>query len=75
MKTSFKKLSINTPAPKRGLGKFAKTSTPKLAPLKTRIYTKDILKTDPSAYGNIGFGDTALNETPSLLGMKRTSGL
>lgn len=68
MKQSFKKLSIKTPTPKTGSGKFVTSSSPKTSSLKT--YTKEALK-----FGPIGFGNTGLNEMPSLLGMKKTAGL
>lgn len=52
-------------------GSFAKVGKPKLEPLKTRFYTKDVLKQDPTEFGSFGFGDTGLHETPSILGMSR----
>lgn len=72
MAAGYRKRSIKVPAPKKGLGKFARTTSPKLQPLKTRIYTKDVLRNDPSEYGSFGFGDTGLRETPSLLGIARS---
>lgn len=66
MAKSFKKLSIKTPALKKGRGTLAQG----MKPLKTSsTYTKDALK-----FGSIGFGDTGLQETPSLLGMGKTAG-
>lgn len=61
---------IQTPKKPR-LGSFAKVSNPKLEPLKTRVYTKDILNKakDPSEFGVFGFGNTGLRETPSIQGM------
>jgi hypothetical protein len=51
----------------------SKSSSPALRPLKTKVYTKDILgkAQDPSQFGTFGFGDTALHQTPSIMGMGR----
>ena len=78
MASFFKKPSIKVSSGRSGggksSGKFPSVSSPKLKPLKTRIYTKDVLKSDPSQYGGIGFGNTGLEETPSLLGMSKSAG-
>lgn len=78
MASFFGKAKIKSPSPRAkpsGAGKFAHVSSPKLAPLKTRIYTKSASRQDPSEFGGIGFGDTGLEETPSILGMARKVGL
>lgn len=54
------------PASLRG---FAKITPPRLKPLKSRVYTKDMLREDPTDFSNSGFGDTALEQTPSIIGM------
>jgi len=69
-----KQVSVGAPRKSSGSSSlFSHTTNPKVAPLKSRIYTKEILREDPSAFGNIGFGDTGLGSTPSLLGMSRKS--
>jgi len=74
MASFFKKPSIKVSSGSKSRAKFPSVSSPKLKPLKTRVYTKDVLKTDPSEYGGIGFGNTGLEETPSLLGMGKSAG-
>jgi len=72
---SYKKISTKVSAPRKtasGLSKMPHARSPSLEPLKTRVYTKGILKTDPSEYGSFGFGDTGVSETPSLLGMAKS---
>jgi hypothetical protein len=67
MRVSSKKLSIKTPSPKKSSGMG------KLAPLKTTTYTKAGSRNDPMAFGSVGFGSTGLHQTPSLLGMGKSS--
>lgn len=71
MAASYKKATkVSSPRAKpSGMSKFPHTSAPKLAPLKTRIYTKAAARQDPSMFGASGFGDTGLLETPSIIGM------
>lgn len=56
-------------APKK-TGRSLFSGTGKNSPPKTSVYKKDVL--DPSKYADLGFGDTGLMETPSILGMART---
>lgn len=79
MAGSYKK-GITVPSPRANpLGStprqkgFPHSTPPRLAPLRTRIYSKAITNQDPSKYTNVGFGDTGLEETPSLLGMSQSS--
>jgi hypothetical protein len=77
---SYKKPSIKAPVPranplgstKKAAG-FSKTASPRVAPLKTRVYTKAALGEDPTKFGGLGFGDTGLEETPSIIGMGRNA--
>lgn len=74
--TSYSKIKNPVPAPRAkpaGAGKFPHVTAPKLAPLKTRIYTKASLNEDPMKFTESGFGDTGLEETPSIIGMGRNA--
>lgn len=52
-----------------GASKFPHVTSPRNAPLKTRIYTKASAQKDPSEFSDFGFGATGLAETPSIMGM------
>lgn len=78
MASSYKKGPTKISSPRKtasGMSQFAHVNAVKNAPLKTRIYTKGILRTDPSAFPENGFGDTGLQETPSIIGMGRSAGI
>jgi hypothetical protein len=65
-----KKIYSSAPKAKpSGLSQFAHAPNPRAAPLKTRIYTKSVLREDPMAFSDFGFGDGL--GSPSLLGMSR----
>ena len=56
------KLGTKVPKPKKrtDMRMFPHVSPPKRSPLKSRVYTKSILREDPSEFGEFGFGDTGL---------------
>jgi hypothetical protein len=67
---SAKKTYVAAPKAKpAGLSKFAHAPNPHVEPLKTRIYTKSVLRQDPASFGDFGFGDGL--GSPSMLGMSR----
>jgi hypothetical protein len=80
MAGSYKKGFTAVPVPRANpLGTSAKAkgfphaTSPRLAPLKTRIYTKAALGEDPTKFSGSGFGDTGLDETPSIMGMGKNA--
>lgn len=68
-----KKTFLSSPKAKpSGMKGFSRVSSDQsVQPLKTRIYTKGMLRQDPAAFSDFGFGETGLRSTPSLLGMGR----
>jgi len=68
VKTSFKKSSIKVASPLRK-GAGTRSTTPKTAPLKT--YRKTALQED--VFMGASFGETGLNESPSIIGMGKTA--
>lgn len=78
MARDFAKAKIKVPSQRTksaGMGKFPRASTPRAPGVKSRIYTKAILGQDPTKFMDFGFGDTGLAETPSIVGMARSSAM
>lgn len=59
--SKVKKPGIKVPAPKKAsMSGFAHVTPPRQKPLKTRIYTKEAARQDPSDFYGFGFGKTGL---------------
>ena len=68
---SAKKTKVSSPRAKAsGMSKFPHAPTPRAQPLKTRIYTKAILREDASQFFDFGAHPELLG-SPSIVGMTR----
>jgi len=57
------KVSTKMPGPRKrpsGASKFVRAEMPRQPGIKTNVYTKEALRSDPSNFFDFGFGDTGL---------------